>query len=533
MDANNIITPTENLEDLDRDMLAWLNLPLKFKILADNQCENENGCSVEEYYRKIKADILGKNKNSDFKEDTPSNISYSFNESFIEDFKSDDGYKNSLQYSRELQDSSPYIIIIDPEDYYNKEILMVKYNAYISLNDKHRNQSDYYSWIIWGYNVYNMFDIIYNAIATDEDDEGFDSNIKYNDSDVDSVSNLNKSLSESYDFINRAFFEHDEITLENFRQSLDDINVSAPIKREALKHYNMDFLYISDSSDLFNDTVPWFTDHDIKDNNITLDKNIMADKYKLILKNSNKDNLLSIGWNPSVPVNTESIKRAKFRQYEDIDNCKIYNLSRHEFNVDPGLVEDYIPLYIIKSGNKVYISLCGLKLPTDISINKFYQLVIDDDNTFHGLRIIKGIYMEEVTISCILISYKLNADMDEVFSSIIHLNNTIEYKSIYGILLKNVNIFDVNYDKLFYTYIIDCIYKLYNDYCRDDKSVHDLGNKYVYILYQGLSKNLTTDINKATNLITHPDKVKELASKENYSRTIENILTGRPTIIYR
>ena len=36
MDRDNIIVPTDNLEDLEKDYQEWLMLPMKFKLLSNS-----------------------------------------------------------------------------------------------------------------------------------------------------------------------------------------------------------------------------------------------------------------------------------------------------------------------------------------------------------------------------------------------------------------------------------------------------------------------------------------------------------------
>ena len=87
------------------------------------------------------------------------------------DFSKYEKYEEKLKMSKKLQEN-PYIVIIDPDITPNE--LGIKFNSYNSLNFKYQRISDDYSFQLWGYNVVNMrnimFDKFNNAKAEDETD---------------------------------------------------------------------------------------------------------------------------------------------------------------------------------------------------------------------------------------------------------------------------------------------------------------------------------------------------------------------------
>ena len=58
MDKYNIITPTDNLNDLTNDMINWYQMPKKFRDAANDDCMRIYNCYVPQLYNRIKEKIL-------------------------------------------------------------------------------------------------------------------------------------------------------------------------------------------------------------------------------------------------------------------------------------------------------------------------------------------------------------------------------------------------------------------------------------------------------------------------------------------
>ena len=93
----NIIVPTDNLEELEKDYQEWLMLPMRFKLLSNSECINKYGCNVEELYHRLKNKILrGDEISNDIEEDENNLVIESTTENIADLFKSDD-YEECLK----------------------------------------------------------------------------------------------------------------------------------------------------------------------------------------------------------------------------------------------------------------------------------------------------------------------------------------------------------------------------------------------------------------------------------------------------
>ena len=211
MDSNNVIVPTDNLEELDKDYQEWLMLPMKFKLLSNSECNNKYGCNVEELYYRLKNKILRGDETNNDTEDENNLVIESTSETIVNLFKSDD-YNECLKKSNELQ-MSPYIVIINPGD--SRETVIAKYNSFNMLNNKQRDLSNYYSWMLWGYNVYNMYTVLMSYLDT-KDIVPDDNNIVI---ETNSVRNYEDCIIESYDYLNKAVLEGDILSIYKFMQT--------------------------------------------------------------------------------------------------------------------------------------------------------------------------------------------------------------------------------------------------------------------------------------------------------------------------
>ncbi len=172
MDKYNVIVPTNNLEELNADILKWGYMPFDLRKKSDDECIRMYGCTNKDLYEKLKADILFKNKEDDTVQESQLITKY-FNYDNIEDL---------INYSREVQ-QSPFIVIIDPT-ISSIDDLNERMNSYLALSDKDKRLSDSYSLKIWGYNAMNLYAMVKDSIETSDAKE-----------DIDDKSNL---LTEGY-----------------------------------------------------------------------------------------------------------------------------------------------------------------------------------------------------------------------------------------------------------------------------------------------------------------------------------------------
>ena len=60
MDKFNVITPTNDLDELEKDMDSWIRLPHKLRLLSNDACMKKYNCTVNDLYHNIKERILKK-----------------------------------------------------------------------------------------------------------------------------------------------------------------------------------------------------------------------------------------------------------------------------------------------------------------------------------------------------------------------------------------------------------------------------------------------------------------------------------------
>ena len=106
MDKYNIITPTDNLDDLTDDMINWYQMPKKFRDAANDDCMRIYNCYVPQLYNRIKEKIL---QNMDYADIDDDNITIKESCTSEIDFSKYEKYEEKLKMSKKLQEN-PYIV---------------------------------------------------------------------------------------------------------------------------------------------------------------------------------------------------------------------------------------------------------------------------------------------------------------------------------------------------------------------------------------------------------------------------------------
>jgi hypothetical protein len=283
MNEYNVLDQPSSLQDLELDYFQWSRLPYDQKKRSDENAIRLYGCTNTEFYNKLKDKFINsqdttstdikmyiRESNSPDAMDTIDNILNS------EDFK--DKYNMSLRYQQ-----SPLIVIIDPLDGY--DTVLYKWESFNKLNETYRLWSNNYSQIIWGYNVINMFKYM---------------QVKYKNNAV--KTNL---YQEVYDkFYTEAYCKGDIIDIITLEDAFDkeiDLNT-------------IDEFYI-------NKVVPYLTLEEMSE--LGIDSTMIANiedyqSYKKSLyeayRNNDEKAMLSLGWNPSAPINEDTLKFARDKQ---------------------------------------------------------------------------------------------------------------------------------------------------------------------------------------------------------------------------
>ena len=317
MDKYNVIEPSSDLAKLNKEMEDWSLLPFDFRMRSNEECIRRYGCTNIDLYNRIKAIILFRRGDKDIDNVT---IRESLELNKVEQFNLDSiyDYELKLQTSKDLQQSAT-TIIIDP-DITDIDELESKYKSFALLNDKFRLFSNNYSLQIWGFNVPNMYEIVKNRILNmNADDSIAQDNISISLESNTVISNYDKALNPvkeltEYAILNNDTYYLSKVLIENAK-CLDSSNqylntVSRSIADSITESFNG-----NNFEELMPSIVPYFTPLDIReDTDISKFKNCR--EYNKALKESSYGNLLSIGWNPVVPINKKSLDFARDRQIE-------------------------------------------------------------------------------------------------------------------------------------------------------------------------------------------------------------------------
>lgn len=569
MDKFNVIRPTDNLDELNKDMMDWYYLPLSMRYCSDDDCKRLYGCTNIELYNKIKMAILNQKDRDNIEKD---NIMKAVDEATSEFELMNQ--EMLLNMSKKLQ-QSPNIVIIDP-DIDNIEDLNTRYNKYTLLLDKYKRFSDNYSLQLWGYNVITMYHMMRGKLSLNPDD------IDNNNIMVDNVSESIEEYANSLvvdDIFNKYIVEDNQLGLCKLKLDYLEANIPTAIKeryKECFDNMNIDFC---DELALPRIT-PWFTPNEIKftsfENSI-LDPNLanmnMNDYAKAVseaMSNYNeskseedKNKLLSLGWNPEVSITEETVKYAKERQkkfcmrFPLICNLEVVDLSVVESNTELSYNNNY-PLFIIvetKDDNGIEkVSKVGVTfMDTSKTIYTFYR---NEDGILTFIRDSIDNFDKVIVFATFVDtnSYKLISNTCEKLIS----NNNSMYRissSIYDILGNPITMVSDSYRVL----VANVIYKLvqFASYTADEElkfypNRFAISNvNYIYKVYSGYTKDLTDDeCKKIVSILLDNNSRGEFAyifaNIESYNiddsssdkirdiyKEILSILTPSNSIIYR
>ena len=353
MDNFNVINLTSSLEDLENDMINWMNLPLNFRLRADEECIRRYGMTNTELFNTLKSNLINKEPEVDNMDNFLSNV---ISERAIEYFPVDDDLKQKFEISQSLQ-MSPSIIIINPlsVEEYGPDELAEKYTRFMALSYSNKVLSNQYSIDLWGYDVPNMYQISRNKLLGIIDD-------------IDSLSykiEQNKLNTIKREFV-EAYMENDRIRLHDIANKCG-ITCDDRIFSELSNLIDVPETY-------FSEIVPYFTPSDMAkyatENSAAYLNNIeypgvlikKITNYAMNPTDSNKQSLINCGWNPSVPLNRQSVMVARERfinwykdvrpTIENVTKIKDSKLILNESSVTMDNIyrkKDIYPLFIVLS----------------------------------------------------------------------------------------------------------------------------------------------------------------------------------------
>ena len=336
MDRNNIIEPTNNLDQLEQDYSNWLRLPHKYRMLSNSECITQHGCTVYDYYLSIKNSIL---KYQDLDDADDCNIKFES----LDEFSDMENYMGLLTISKNLQ-SSPQIVIIDP-DINTIEELEDRYLSFHKLNHKFRIFSNDYSVQLWGYNVDQMYQKILSSIQTNQSELDINNLVKVEESStiksikdaVDPIKNKQIHIAASCDSLlsmeNSSIPVPDDVVPKNIYMnevvSLDlYLNVSIP---KAVPYFTFDEMQKYESKFAETNSTNYYS------------------KLKSVIESGNNKDIIDYGWIPGVELNEKNMNLARNRQIKWFKEnfINVYNLQSLKENQIQDKITDLEPIYLI------------------------------------------------------------------------------------------------------------------------------------------------------------------------------------------
>ena len=546
MDKFNVITPTADLDKLTADMSSWCLLPYDMRMRSDEECIRIFGCTNWDLYNNIKEKILA---NDDLNKIDKNNITIQT--------ESDDiighwnNYTKLIRLSDELQES-PYIVIITPDDDKDDadgcEQLMSKYINYMLLNDKNRRISNDYSVKIWGVNVPAMYSKIINCMGARKswnkfcNDECPRSPKHFADDNIYKVEeSMIPLVNERFDsmIVSENFFDIERIKLDSLSPYITESSkeVYNSLITEANNFDNIDSYLLQET--------PWFnhselSHFDLPKYGYMYSVKEAMNKYKEDSSSINEEAVLNLGWNPSVDINESSIKYAKQRQlnYLNENAPRVINLSNlNTDNIEMETPELYFNLYIVL--NKSVLSDVNLYNKFGISfghqLQDIYTVNIKDD-------ICLGFTKESLVnyLDIDVICFRVDRSTYEALARFISLNKTIEksdlkIRSLYSLLAQTKNKFDPATARLYYLKILDIIKELISYNNEMDKFEISYNNKvFLYKIYSGLAKDYNDDnVLKIINILNCKANRERFIINNSKNYTISQENSNKAVEIYK
>ena len=457
MDNNNVIIPTNDLNQLELDMDSWNRLPYKLKKLSIDACMRQYNCTVYDLYNRLKGHILDMQARNEQEPDNlvVINTESADDEGFYDYSKfgepSDfENYYKLLQISDMLTRADANIVIINPDDTLDE--VEAKFNSYMHLIQKFKTFSNDYSIQLWGYNVPNMYERMKAKISTDMSTTDNDNIINYN-AEAHIVDTNKKILKEA-----KCLGES------------EDMEISIP------------------------NVVPWFTVTEMYKRDIQFSY-IDPNSYVKAVKEADNATQLNLGWNPSVMPNERAFEVAADRQ-------------RNYFYINPIIVNDIRDKDFVNSEDPVIYLYIENPLPdNDTILTKPEEFdkphytrfgvevngrtyMVNENGTFYE-RPIDFLNLEIIAIPVNTIVYENIANNINGFDT-----NLNDAGNLYYYLFKRTTPLDRTKEKLIYAYILN---KLYTIGGVDKKELGNPNFAPYYRVFRGSREEL--DLDKVKNII--------------------------------
>lgn len=552
MDKYDVIDPVTDLAKLEDDYFNWNTLPFNRRMRANDNCISMHGCTVPEYYDKLRDAIVRSDSNT-----TPDNIESVSEEVYL----TPESMEKDMELFVQIQElkKNPYIVLITP-DINTIESLTAEYNRFLDLTPKNKRISNEYSYQFFGLNVYNMYSKILGQISND--DETIDSS---NAETLDESTNIIYCKKSEEALYERALFKGDKLSAEIIKRSDHSLLESSSYISPEPKYNNISDL---NTDILVGTSLPFFTRNELDkfDSSFVTGGRVYTTKgyYEKLrdytkLYNNDKsyaDKLIELGWNPEVPYNKfMGLAKQRWVDYlnenapECIDITKFMNAPTDYSTPD---IEDRTgtsPVYIILGFDKDSIEYTFNPYKYDklaicfniLDIIKYGVYVMNGNfrENFNGFT-----FEKKLTDCKFIYIIALYLDHDTLVTLLNNINNmknpidiVKEYigGSIFNLVSRTTNEYSPDNAKIFYAHLCDFIYRL----VAVDIHTGDIDDSYrlnfntpnIFKVYGGKLEDFNEleaqRIVNINTLITGKESreifVRDLMGKYNISDTVSNV----------
>ena len=534
MDRENVIIPTDNLDELEQDMIQWTTLPYNVRQNSDDACIRRYGMTNIDLFNKIKAMIMRFNY-------SPDNINNQEDDNLVTESTFENFFHSDIvtrtQLSLGLQ-KNPLIVIIDPTD--NDDVIFKKMNSFGLLTDTNKRFSNDYSMQLWGYNVPNMYDILINKRKSQEIDINTNDNL-VRESVIKRTDDLFSPLE---DQINHLIVEDNKLELfgyyKNLEESKDEYNSYGSSKVKILSEAVENAINCESYKGVLPLATPFFTEDELEEllgtekfDHIVFPKD--NDYFKALKEAKSDEELLSLGWNPSVSINENTMKYAQERQerwFQEhgariIDYTSIIKEENLQYLTQINTHDDLsaYPFYIVYQYPNGSMTPDNIGFASESSLRVIYNFKDKSTKSIDYLQKMKY----TITVYAIMVS-------KETFMNLVQILLGFSIGQNSDIVMKMTPVLDYiisqlrnkNYgeaDSIIITQCVILLQRAIHKYLKLEGTVDLLSNPKVYRIYKG-NPNGEEVKNTIDNFITLIYNYQDTSLSDKYFSTHESVITS-------
>ena len=521
MDEFNVIKLTSDLNELESEIQQWYRLPYKLRLRSNEECIRRYNCNIIDLYNNIKNKIMNSEAEAEI-DDNNVKIMESLDAALdFADQYEDFGYLKSL--SAQLQ-QSPFIVILDP-DIISLNTLDDKYEMFMNLNNKNKRISNDYSVQLWGYNVNNMYEIIKNRLDTEDPDKN---NAVLIEPSEDTIEACTNSL---YDYYNHASLYNETIAScrinSDIKNSIDEADINGSVLLNNLE----DMMLKNELFDIsvLPDAVPFLCTNECQ---LLKSYNPNKSYYSQIKEAESTLELRNLSWNPFIKINECTIKAARRKMANYIDNCTIIGMNEISdlctVDIDRNngyndltmilLVINYPDNRNITTSPMDYTKI-GISFDADENFLKRIYTFNGSENSFTGFIPETDKDYNNIDLVGFFVDKEIANDLHSLIEANISKSYEIKpFTTMYSVINKVRNRYSPDLYKIIYSQDIDTLIILLNDYKNEE---YKYLYRKVYKLYSGPISNLDMDkVFQLINIIGEQDPYKKSVLdnfKEQYS----------------